>query len=151
MHFPNIFIRFFAFVSSFLFPKHTHKTTHQIRETAVSTILCYLLFRFPVPRVQRRRNNGCRVLRRPTSVAAADWRTPTLSNALKNLSKLWQFSFPLPPSFSNYFSNQWKVVSFNVSVIEQEKWKRRRSRSQLPFCVGRCFPKTKTKTSHKHI
>lgn len=27
MHFPNIFIRFFAFVSSFLFPK-THTTSH---------------------------------------------------------------------------------------------------------------------------
>uniref|UniRef100_A0A8D8NDV7 (northern house mosquito) hypothetical protein n=1 Tax=Culex pipiens TaxID=7175 RepID=A0A8D8NDV7_CULPI len=61
MHFPNIFIReFFAFVSSFSPKKHTHST----KRNFVSTIFCYFLLRFPVPRVQRRRNNGwCRVLR----------------------------------------------------------------------------------------
>lgn len=49
MHFPNIFIRFFAFVSSFLFPKqhttsHTHTTNQRIRRFYNS-----LLSSFPFP------------------------------------------------------------------------------------------------------
>lgn len=66
MHFPNIFIReFFAFVSPFFTnKKKTHTNSHSTKTNFVSTIFCYFLLRFPVPRVQRRRNNGwCRVLR----------------------------------------------------------------------------------------
>lgn len=49
MHFPNIFIRFFAFVSSFLFPKQ-HTTSHTHHESEKLPFLQFFVIFFSVSR-----------------------------------------------------------------------------------------------------
>lgn len=156
MHFPNIFIRFFAFVSSFLFPKHTHAKPHTHTRSEKPPFLQFFVIFFSVSRFlvcSVDATTGAGYWGRPNRAAAADWRTPTLSNVTR--WRIWanSGSFPLPPShISNYFPHPWKVVSFNVSVIEQEKWKRKKIAQPAPVLCRPLFPeKSKRNISQTHI
>lgn len=141
MHFPNIFIRFFAFVSSFLFPK-THTTSHTPNQRN-RRFYNSLLSSFPFPgsscaaSTQQRVQGTTPRIDEPLvpSLNLNEMNVEELDKESEREIKLWQLTIFHP------FRSE--VVSFNVSVIEKEKRARRRrsQKSQPPVLCRPLFAK----------
>lgn len=143
MHFPNIFIRFFAFVSSFLFPKQ-HTTSHSYTTNPRNRrFYNSLLSSFPFPgsscaaSTQQRVQGTTPRIDEPLvpSLNLNEMNVEELDKESKRAIKLWQLTIFHP------FRSE--VVSFNVSVIEKRAKEEKKITKEpaLPFCVGRCSRK----------
>lgn len=153
MHFPNTFIRFFAFVSSFLFPKqhttsHTHTTNQRNRRFYNS-----LLSSFPFPGSSCAASTQQRV--QGTTPRIDEPLVPSLNLNEMNVEeldkeraiKLWQLTIFHP------FRSE--VVSFNVSVIEKEKIAKKKKKitkeSAPRFVSAAVRERSRNLPPHKHI